>query len=179
MAVAIDKDVMVTARRNMVVANIMRLADAFGKEHHRDMHYSGLPLVRTVMATKVQSEMKLFILMSFLLTALILAVFFRSGMAVISSMLVVAIGVVWSLGTIVLCGYKISLLTGIIPPLIVVIGIPNCVYFLNKYHSEHARTSDQRQSLIEMVGRMGIVTLFTNLTAAIGFGVFSSRAVPC
>ena len=80
--------------------------------------------------------MKLFILMSFLLTALILAFFFRSAVAVISSMLVVAVGVIWSLGTIVLCGYKISLLTGLIPPLIVVIGIPNCVYFLNKYHSE-------------------------------------------
>lgn len=172
MAVTIDKEVMVTPRRNEVVAHIRRLADAFGANHGTQMRYSGLPLIRTVMATKVQAEMKLFILMSFLLTAIILGIFFRSGVAVISSMLVVAIGVIWSLGTIVLCGYKISILTGLIPPLIVVIGIPNCVYFLNKYHSEYARTGDKRQSLIEMVGRMGIVTLFTNLTAAIGFGVF-------
>jgi len=172
MAITIDKDVMVTHRRNSLVADVKRLADEFGSRHSTQMHYSGLPLIRTVMATKVQAEMKLFILLSFLLTAAILAIFFRSALAVVSSMLVVGIGVVWSLGTVVLCGYKISLLTGLIPPLIVVIGIPNCVYFLNKYHSEYARTGDKRESLIEMVGRMGVVTLFTNLTAAIGFGVF-------
>ena len=172
MAISINKEVMLSPRRNVLVAEVTRLADAFGKAHQTEMHYSGLPLIRTVMTTKVQAETKLFILLSFLLTALILAIFFRSGVAVLTSMLVVGIGVVWSLGTIVLCGYKISILTGLIPPLIVVIGIPNCVYFLNKYHSEYARTGDKRQSLIEMVGRMGIVTLFTNLTAAIGFGVF-------
>ncbi|MEO6834081.1 MAG: efflux RND transporter permease subunit [Chitinophagaceae bacterium] len=173
MAVSIDKDVMVTARRNKVVADIKALADHYGQAHKLEMHYSGLPLIRTVMATKVQAELKLFTLLSLALTALILFLFFRSFVAVISSMLVVATGVVWSLGTIVLLGFKITLLTGLIPPLIVVIGIPNCVYFLNKYHSEYARTGDKQQSLVEMVGRMGIVTLFTNLTAAIGLGVFS------
>jgi predicted RND superfamily exporter protein len=171
-AIRIDKDLMQSKKRTEVVKAITDLVAAFAGDHNVVMHYSGLPLIRTVMATKVQAEMRLFILLSFLLTALILAAFFRSALAVISSMLVVGIGVVWSLGTIALCGYKISLLTGLIPPLIVVIGIPNCVYFLNKYHSEYARTGDKRRSLIEMVGRMGVVTLFTNLTAAIGFGVF-------
>jgi predicted RND superfamily exporter protein len=84
----------------------------------------------------------------------------------------VAIGVIWSVATIVLCGYKITLLTGLIPPLIVVIGIPNCVYFLNKYHTEYALHGNKSKALVRMVQKMGIVTLFTNLTAAIGFGVF-------
>ncbi len=87
-------------------------------------------------------------------------------------MLVVATGVVWSMGTIVLLGYKITLLTALIPPLVVVIGIPNCVYFLNRYHHEYYRNPNKMKSLLRMVDRMGIVTFFTNLTAAIGFGVF-------
>ena len=172
-AISIDKDVMASKRRTAVVGGITRLGDAFGKAHGVEMHYSGLPLIRTIMATKVQKELRMFILLSFLLTAVILALFFRSYVAVLASMLVVAIGVIWSLGTIQLLGYKLSLLTGLIPPLIVVIGIPNCVYFLNKYHSEWARTGDKRASLVAMVERMGIVTLFTNLTAGIGFGVFA------
>lgn len=88
------------------------------------------------------------------------------------SMIVVAIGVIWSVGTIVLMGYKITLLTGLIPSLIVVIGIPNCVYFLSKYHTEYAKDANKTRALVHMIQRMGIVTLFTNLTAAIGFGVF-------
>lgn len=172
MAVRINKDTLNTARREVVVAAIQRLADSFGKKHHLEIHYSGLPLIRTVMATQVQSEIKLFVLLSFILTAVILALFFRSWVAVVSSILVVGIAVVWALGTVGICGYQLSLLTGLIPSLIVVIGIPNCVYFLNKYHTEYAKTGDKREALLEMVGKMGIVTLFTNLTAAIGFGVF-------
>ncbi|NDC42497.1 MAG: RND transporter, partial [Chitinophagia bacterium] len=104
--------------------------------------------------------------------AVILILFFRSFWSVLASMLVVAIGVVWSIGTIVLLGYKITILTALIPPLVVVIGIPNCVYFLNRYHYEYNQNPNKMRSLLRMVDRMGIVTLFTNLTAAIGFGVF-------
>ncbi|GAA4310296.1 efflux RND transporter permease subunit [Compostibacter hankyongensis] len=172
MAMRINKDVMNTARRTAVIGQVQRTVDAFGNAHHVQMHLSGLPLIRTMVADKVAHELKIFLGISFLLTAFILFAFFRSAGAVIISMVVVAIGVVWSLATVVLLGYKLTILTGLIPPLIVVIGIPNCVYFLNKYHTEYARRKDKRQALVEMVRRMGIVTLFTNLVAAIGFGVF-------
>ncbi|GAA3915535.1 MMPL family transporter [Chitinophaga oryziterrae] len=172
MLVNINKEVMNTARRIEVVKNIMTLGNAFGKKHHVEVRMSGLPLIRTIMATKVADELKLFLKLSFILTALILFFFFRSFGSVLMSMIVVAIGVIWSVATIVLLGYKITLLTGLIPPLIVVIGIPNCVYFLNKYHIEYAKDGNKTRALVHMIQKMGIVTLFTNLTAAIGFGVF-------
>lgn len=172
MALRIDKQVLNSKNRTGVVKEIVETGDAFGKAHHVEMHYSGLPLIRTMMASQVQQEMKLFLALSFILTAVILALFFRSISAVLASMLVVAVGVVWSVGTIVLLGFKITLLTALIPPLIVVIGIPNCVYLLNKYHSEYNKHQNKTKALLRMVDKMGIVTLFTNLTAAIGFGVF-------
>ncbi|MEI8278850.1 MAG: MMPL family transporter [Bacteroidota bacterium] len=172
MLLRIDKQVLNSKNRTAVVKRIVSASDSFGERHHTIMHYSGLPLIRTVMATRVQQEMRLFLLMSFVLTAVILALFFRSFVAVLTSMLVVAIGVIWSLGTIFLLSYKITLLTALIPPLVVVIGIPNCVYFLNKYHAEYNKHQNKTRALLRMVDRMGIVTLFTNLTAAIGFGVF-------
>lgn len=173
MAVRIDKKILNSAGRVKVVQQIVARSDSFGKQVNTEMHYSGLPMIRTTMATQVQSEMRLFILLSFALTALILAIFFRSWVAVFSSMLVVGIAVVWTLGSIKLFGFQLSLLTGIIPSLIVVIGIPNCVYFLNKYHTEYAKHGNKREALLQMVNKMGIITLFTNLTAAIGFGVFA------
>jgi len=172
MAISINKQILNSKSRTQVVNDIVSPADSFGKKYNIEVHYSGLPFIRTQMANKVQSEMKMFLFMSFLLTALILFIFFRSFTAVISSMIVVAVGVTWAVGTIVLLGYKITLLTALIPPLIVIIGIPNCVYFLNKYHTEFGRTQNKIKSLLVMVEKMGIITLFTNLTAAIGFGVF-------
>lgn len=172
MALYINKDVLASKGRKKVVSDVTALCDAFGEKHQTTIHYSGLPYIRTAVGNKIESEMKMFLLLSFALTAGILLLFFRSASAVVASMVVVAVGVIWSTGTLTLMGYKISLLTALIPPLVVVIGIPNCVYFLNKYHTEFHKHGNKTRALIRMVDRMGIVTLFTNLTAAIGFGVF-------
>ena len=172
-AINVNKQIMNSAGRTAVVSNIVNAGNAFGQAHHFTMHYSGLPLIRTNMATKVASEMKWFLLGSVLLSALILLIFFRSLGNMILSLGVVIMGVVFSLATMHLFGYKITLLNALIPPLIVVIGIPNCIYFLNKYHTAFRDTGEKRKALIEMISKMGIVTLFCNIAAAIGFGVFA------
>lgn len=173
MALRINKEVLNSKYRQGVVEKIVAITDKFGEDNNVEIHYSGLPYIRTSVMTMVSDEMKMFLFMSFALTAVILMLFFRSIMAVITSMVIVAIGVVWSMGTISLLGYKITMLTGLIPSLVVVIGIPNCIYFLNKYHTEYQRHPNKAKALLRMVDRMGIVTLFTNATTAIGFGVFA------
>jgi uncharacterized protein len=172
MGIHINKNVLNSKKRESVVAQITSLAESFGKKHSLEMHLSGLPLIRTLLATRIAGEMKWFLLISIILSAIILLLFFRSVSSMLLSIAVVGIGVVWSLGTMVLMDYKITLLTALIPPLVVVIGIPNCIYFLNKYHVSYNETGDQKEALIRMVDRMGIVTLFCNITAAIGFAVF-------
>jgi uncharacterized protein len=173
MAVTVNKQIMNSAGRTAVVSNIVNEGESFGRAHGIQMHFSGLPLIRTNMATKVATEMKWFLLGSVLLSALILLIFFRSLSNMVLSLLVVIIGVVFSLATMHLFGYKITLLNALIPPLIVVIGIPNCIYFLNKYHTSFRETGEKRKALHEMISKMGIVTLFCNIAAAIGFGVFA------
>ncbi|HEX5553885.1 MAG TPA: MMPL family transporter [Chitinophagaceae bacterium] len=172
MAIRVNKEVINSSARVKVISAIQQAAYQFGQAQNVKVHLSGLPLIRTVVTEKIAHELRIFLLFSFLLTAFILFGFFRSFSAVVISMVVVVMGVIWSLATVVLLGYKLTLLTGLIPPLIVVIGIPNCVYFLNKYHSEYAEHGNKIKALVRMVQQMGIVTLFTNLAAAIGFGVF-------
>jgi len=172
LGVNINKGVLASKKREITVAQITSLSDAFGKKHSLETHLSGLPLIRTVLAKRIADEMKWFLVISIILSAIILLLFFRSITSMLLSITVVGIGVIWSLGTMVLMGYKITLLTALIPPLVVVIGIPNCIYFLNKFHVSYNETGDKRKALVKMVDRMGIVTLFCNITAAIGFAVF-------
>ncbi|MEP6747718.1 MAG: MMPL family transporter, partial [Bacteroidota bacterium] len=134
MAVRVNKDVLASKERTVVIGKIVTAADQFGKDHAIEMHYSGLPLIRTQLSDRMKKEMKGFLIGSVLLSAVILLIFFRSISTMFLSIAVVLTGVVWSVGTLHLFAYKISLLTVLIPPLIVVIGIPNCIYFLNKYH---------------------------------------------
>jgi len=173
MGVRINKDLMVSKDRIGIVHTINNLADEFGKVNGLVVYKSGLPHIRTELSERIVKEMKLFILASIILSAVILLLFFRSFSSMWLSLTVVIFGVIWSFGTIELLGYKISVLNALIPPLIVVIGIPNCIYFLNKFHTAYNKTGDKKKSLVAMVDRMGIVTLFCNLAAAIGFAVFA------
>ncbi len=173
MAIRVNGKLMASAARSRVVKDITAVGDQFGSKHSIEMRYSGLPLIRTQVADRMKIEMKWFLIGSVLLSAFILLIFFRSLSTMFLSLAVVLIGVVWSMGTLDLLGYKITLLTVLIPPLIVVIGIPNCIYFLNKYHVSYAETKEKHSALIKMISRMGIVTLFCNIAAAIGFAVFA------
>lgn len=173
MGVSVDKNVMNSKNRNEVVKNIRAVTDEFGTQSKLEVHLSGLPLIRTEMSTRIADEMKWFLFGSVVLSALILLVFFRSLSSMLLSLGVVIIGVIWTMGTMHLLHYKITLLTALIPPLVVVIGIPNCIYFLNKYHTAYNDTGNRETALVTMVSRMGIVTLFCNLSAAIGFAVFA------
>ncbi|OZA69216.1 MAG: RND transporter, partial [Sphingobacteriia bacterium 39-39-8] len=173
MGVSVNKDTINSKSRTRLVNDIVAKVTAFEKANQITIFQSGMPYIRTVMGNRIKEEMNIFLLASVLLSALTLFLFFRSISAVLMSLAVVLMGVVWSLGTIVLFGYKITLLTALIPILVVVIGIPNCIYFLNKYHTTYRELPDKNKALITMVGRMGIVTLFCNIAAAIGFAVFA------
>jgi len=169
----INKEVLNSVGRWAVVSSIINITDSFTTATHIQTHLSGLPLIRTLVAHRIEAEMKWFLLGSLFLSAVILILFFRSFKTMLLSLGVVIVSVIWSFGILQLFGYKISLLTALIPPLIVVIGIPNCIYFLNKYHSTYIKTHDKKASLIDMVSKMGVVTLFCNISAAIGFAVFA------
>ncbi|HXR83317.1 MAG TPA: MMPL family transporter [Hanamia sp.] len=173
MVVRINKDVLNSKGRTKVINDIIERTNEYTAATKIPTHISGLPLIRTQVADRISREMKWFIIGSLVLSALILLLMFRSVKITLLSLLVVISGVIWSMGIMYLFGYKITLLTALIPPLIVVIGIPNCIYFLNKYHSTYKKTGNKEHSLIDMVSRMGVVTLFCNLTAAIGFAVFA------
>ena len=171
--VRINREILNSKGRSKVVADITAAANDFAKKTGTEVHLSGLPLIRTVVADRIQNEMRYFLFGSLLLSALILLLFFRSISTTLLSLVVVIFGVIWSLGVLYLCGYKITLLTALIPCLVVVIGVPNCIYFINKYHTSYLQSGDKNRSLVDMVSKMGVVTLFCNLTAAIGFAVFA------
>lgn len=171
--IGINKDSLNSPLRTKIVKDILACVETFEKTTNTETYRSGLPLIRTISSDRIQKEMRFFLIGSLVLSALILLLFFRSFSVTILSLLVVLIGVIWSVGFLYLCGFQLTILSALVPPLIVVIGIPNCIYFINKYHTSYLQNGNKNQALIEMVSKMGIVTLFCNITAGIGFGVFA------
>lgn len=167
--ISIEKGVNNSAERITLTEEIIELGQAFEADTGIDIKYAGLPFVRSVIAGRVADEMKVFLILSILVTGLILLFVFRSWDAVVFPLIIIGIVVIWVMGTLVLFDYKITILTGLIPPLIVVIGIPNAVYLLNKYHQEFEQNQNKLKAISKVVRKIGMVTLITNFTTAIGF----------
>ncbi|MCF0069210.1 MMPL family transporter [Dyadobacter sp. CY261] len=159
-------------RRLTIVGDIEKMAEEFAVKYNTDLHYSGMPYIRTVNMKKISGEMELFMGLAVFVTLVILWAFFRSFRLTLLSIVVVLIGVVFSVGILHLFNYKITALTGLIPPLLIVIGVPNCVFLINKYQTELVLHNNKDEALREMIRQIGLSTFLANMTTAIGFGVF-------
>ncbi|MBT6881322.1 MAG: MMPL family transporter, partial [Flavobacterium sp.] len=123
-------------------------------------------------AQNIIDEIQLFVLGALLITGIIFFFFFRSYRATFITLLVVTIGVTWAFGFIGLFGYEITVLTALIPPLIIVIGVPNAVFLINKYQQEIKLHGQQAKALQRVISKIGNATLMTNITTASGFATF-------
>lgn len=169
--ISIDKEALNSEYRNTLVEDIVLVGKQFEEVTGIDVHFAGLPYLRTNNMTSIRAELRLFLILSIAITSLILFLFFRSFKAVFFPLLIIGSIVLWVLGTLSLLQFQITILTGLIPSIIVVIGIPNSVYMLNKYHQEYARHGNQILALSTIIRKIGIVTLITNFTTAVGFFV--------
>jgi predicted RND superfamily exporter protein len=161
-----------SSKRKELISSITSLGDLYSKESTNKIYYSGLPYLRTTNSEMIRNEVKLFIILAMLVTAIILFLFFRSVKAMLISMLIVAIGVTWSFGTLAILDYEITILSALIPPLLIVIGVPNSIFLINKYHNEFKAHGNKSKALVRMIKRVGNITILTNTTTALGFATF-------
>jgi predicted RND superfamily exporter protein len=172
MTISLDKHKLNDISRIPMVNNIVKAVEAYRKKNNVEIHYSGMPYIRTITMQKVKHELLLFVLISIAVAGFIMFLFFRSIRVVLSSLLIVGVSIVWVLGTLALFNYKITILTGVIPSLIVIIVIENCIYILNKYHWEYRSHGNKMRAMSQVIHRIGFASLMTNAATALGFAAF-------
>lgn len=177
-AINIDDETLGSEKRMVLLDDVYALAEKYLEPYGLEAKYSGLPYIRTSVANSVKAEMKFFSILSLAICAFILLLFFRSVSSVIFPMSVIMIIVIWALGTVVLFDYRLNAVTSLIPPLIIIIGVPNFIYLVNKYHNEFKKHGNKMRAIHRMVQKIGIVTLLTNATTAVGFLVLAFTNSP-
>ena len=172
-AIYMDKKIVNTAARKAYIVNdFIPKIEAFEKETGIDLRVSGMPYIRTLNALSILDEISLFIGVSLLVTSLIFFFFFRSFRATLIAMVIVIIGVMWTFGLLGLFNYYITVLTALVPTLVIVIGVPNCIFLTNKYQQEYVAHGNKAMALQRVITKVGTATLMTNLTTAAGFATF-------
>jgi len=169
----INKDIVNSIERNQFILNKLQPAiEKFEKDNAIDVKISGMPYIRTMNSKSLNDEIGVFLVLALFVTSLIFFFFFRSHRATLITMFVVSIGVIWAFGFIGLFQYEITVLTALIPPLIIVIGVPNCIFLINKYQQEVKKHGNQAKSLQRVISKIGNTTLMANVTTASGFATF-------
>ncbi|MEN8746627.1 MAG: efflux RND transporter permease subunit [Polaribacter sp.] len=172
-AIYIKKEIINTKARRAFIFNYLKpTIEKFEKETGLNVRVSGMPYIRTLNAKNIKDEMQLFVGGALAITALIFFFFFRSFRATFITLFVVIIGVIWAFGFIGWFGYEITVLSALIPPLIIVIGVPNAVFLINKYQQEIKKHGQQAKALQRVITKIGNATLMTNITTASGFATF-------
>lgn len=172
LVITVNKDKMHSRDRENMIQSIQHISENFEETNNVKLHYSGLPYIRVVNSLQIKKEIYLFSALALAICIVVLFIFFRSFKAVFYPVLIVLTGVVWSMGLLSLLGFKITILSGMIPPLLIVIGIPNSIYMLNKFHHEFVRHGNRVKALQRVIIKIGNATFLTNLTTAAGFATF-------
>ena len=172
-AINLKTEVVNTVLREQFVNNVLlpRVSE-FEQKYNLDVRISGMPYVRTKYSETIKAELGKFLILALIVTSLIFFLFFRSFRATLISIIAVSVGVMWTLGIVGILEYELTVLTAIIPPLIIVIGMPNCIFLINKYQHELNKHGDKSLSLQKVITKIGNVTLMTNVTTASGFATF-------
>lgn len=160
------------ARKDFILKELIPIIEEFEESQDINVYVSGMPYIRTLNSQNIIDEIGLFVGGALFVTSLIFFLFFRSFRATLISMITVLIGVMWAFGFLGLLRYEITVLTAIIPPLIIVIGIPNCIFLINKYQQEIKNHGNKAKSLQRVITKIGNATLMTNVTTASGFATF-------
>ena len=172
-AIYLDKKVVNNIERIEFINEIfIPLIEEFEKETNLDVKISGMPYIRTMNAQNIMDEIGKFVVIAIIVTIFIFFFFFRSYRATLITLSVVVTGVMWALGILGFLEFEITVLTALIPPLIIVIGVPNCIFLINKYQHEVKKHGNQARSLQRVISKIGNATLMTNITTACGFATF-------
>ncbi len=172
-AINLKSEIVNTVKREEFVVNVLEpRVRAFEEKYNLDVKISGMPYVRTKYSQTIKAELGKFLILAVVVTSLIFFLFFRSIRATIISVFTVSIGVMWTLGIVGLLNYELTVLTAIIPPLIIVIGMPNCIFLINKYQRELNIHGNKQIALDKVITKIGNATLMTNVTTASGFATF-------
>ncbi len=177
--VSLTRETLTSKVKHQLIADIKTKTDSLAASVGFKAHYSGVPFIRSYVSRKLPAELTLFMVLAIVFTAIALYAFYRSFYAVIFPLTLLGISSVFTFGIIGLLGYKISLITALIPPLIIIMSIPPSIYMLSDYHTEFVKYGNKLRAMSNMVNKLGLVTFMITANSAFGFlTLYFTNVVP-
>ncbi|MCG6900659.1 MAG: MMPL family transporter [Gammaproteobacteria bacterium] len=112
-----------------------------------------------------------------ILLVIVLALSFRTVTGVITPLLTVGIGVILTLGTIAALGYSLSMISVLVPPLLMILGFSYSVHVTSEYHQYRRKPDSRDTAVLETLKHMTLPVILTGLTTIAGFIALISNPI--
>ncbi len=130
-------------------------------------YYGGMPVTLLELSNVIIHDIKFIAPLAFVLICLVLLMGFRSARGVFVPMLTVLIAVTWTMGLIGLLGYEITLITNVIPVILLAVGSAYAIHVLNRINEE--MDANPKQALIRAMAYVTVPVFLASLTTVFGF----------
>jgi len=130
---------------------------------------TGVPYVNLTLQRSMKRDLGLFLPLVMLVIVGVLYISFRWTWGVLIPFAVVGLSVLWVLGLMAISHVPITVVSFILPVLLMAIGIADGIHVLSRYHEALRGQEDKRQAILDAMSAMKRPVVLTSLTTAIGF----------
>ncbi|HIF95881.1 MAG TPA: hypothetical protein EYQ54_02450 [Myxococcales bacterium] len=158
-------------------ASIIRiLTDEVGE--NQNFHVAGRPHTKVHVYGGIVRDLLRLIPLAIVVMALVLWVFFRTFRGVAFPLGTALTANLWTFGTMAALGESLTLLTGLLGPLLLAIGSVYGVHVIARYEEEMPGASDPADAALRSLEEIRLPALIAGLTTVIGFGALLITDVP-
>lgn len=133
------------------------------------VHSSGTIFLNYQSTIYLSQDLFKLLLLSLIAILIFYYIGFRSKRALFLPLLIVVMGTIWSLGFMGLIGYEITMISMVIPPLVLTIGTSYVIHFLNQYYHDAAVDHKNNLWIIDASIHVNKTIIMAALTTVVGF----------
>jgi len=161
-----------------IAREVMKIVDRYNTGPEK-IYIAGLPYMNVVISDSMSKDLVVLLPIAILVIILVLFFSFHSLRGVVLPLLVVLLSAVWAMAAMVLAHVPMTIMSFIMPIILVAIGIAYCIHVLNKYYEELALGKSRRETVIETTMMMVSPVSMAGLTTVAGFlSLLNSFMIP-
>ncbi|NBB94953.1 MAG: MMPL family transporter [Planctomycetes bacterium] len=142
------------------------------------VHITGLPVAEDTFGVQMFIQMAISAPTAMGVIFVLMLVFFRKLTVVISPMIVAMVSVVFTMGSLVIAGFPIHIMSSMIPIFIMPIAVLDSIHIISDFFEKYQQTRNREQTVRAVMDELFVPMLYTSLTSAAGFASLALTPIP-
>ena len=145
---------------------------------NEEYYITGLPVAEDTFGVEMFIQMATSAPLAMLIIFVLMLLFFRKLVLVISPMIIAMVSVISTMGLLIGLGYPVHIMSSMIPIFLMPIAVVDSVHILSEFFDRYTKEKGRRETTIEVMSELFMPMLYTSLTSAAGFASLALTPIP-